>query len=169
MARKKTLTAAKKTRGGTSKQHAKAGRLGGLAPHVCRGSECTKLRREAAAKKRGVKAALKPVAKTAAAAKKAGSKLVGALKASSAKEAAKAKTLKAAVHRKVVKAKKAVGTHARRGRPAGFFEGLFEDMYMAPKKAASKKKTTASRTKKAAPKRAAVKRAAPKGRRRKLA
>lgn len=168
MARKKTLTAAKKTRGGTSKQHAKAGRLGGLAPHVCRGSECTKLRREAAAKKRSLKAAVKPAAKAVGTAKKAVSKLVGALKASSAKKAAKAKTLKAAIHHKVVKAKKSAGIHARHGRP-GFFEELFEDVYTAPKRTVAKKKTTASRTKKAAPKRAAVKRAAPKGRRRKLA
>lgn len=35
------------TKGGTSKQHAKAGRLGGLAPHVCRGRECTKIKEEA--------------------------------------------------------------------------------------------------------------------------
>lgn len=37
-------------KGGTSKQHAKAGKLGGLAPHVCRGRECTKIKEEAALK-----------------------------------------------------------------------------------------------------------------------
>lgn len=30
-----------KTKSKVSAQHAKAGRLGGLAPHVCRGRQCT--------------------------------------------------------------------------------------------------------------------------------
>jgi len=56
MARKKTTTAAKKTtRRGVSTQHAKAGRLGGLAPHVCRGGECVKMRREEIEKGRAKK------------------------------------------------------------------------------------------------------------------
>ncbi len=29
------------TRGGTSAQHAKAGHLGGIAPHRCRGRQCS--------------------------------------------------------------------------------------------------------------------------------
>lgn len=29
------------TRGGTSAQHAKAGHLGGIAPHTCRGRQCS--------------------------------------------------------------------------------------------------------------------------------
>lgn len=44
---KASTSKGKTTRGGTSEQHARAGRLGGLAPHVCRGSECTKMRSKA--------------------------------------------------------------------------------------------------------------------------
>ena len=49
MAKKATARRTKSVgvRGGTPAQHARAGRLGNLAPHVCRGSECTKLRKEA--------------------------------------------------------------------------------------------------------------------------
>jgi hypothetical protein len=32
-------------RGGTSAQHAKAGHLGGIAHHTCRGRECSKNKR----------------------------------------------------------------------------------------------------------------------------
>ena len=62
MAKKATARKTKSVgvRGGTPAQHARAGRLGGLAPHVCRGSECTKLKKEAAMrgkKKTALKAA----------------------------------------------------------------------------------------------------------------
>ncbi len=36
--RRRTTT---RTRGGTSAQHAKAGHLGGIAPHRCRGRQCS--------------------------------------------------------------------------------------------------------------------------------
>lgn len=53
---KRKATTKKSVRGGTPAQHAKAGKLGGLAPHSCRGRECstteyTATKAKAAAKK----------------------------------------------------------------------------------------------------------------------
>ena len=121
MAKKATTRATKKAvgiRGGTSKQHARAGRLGGLAPHVCRGSECTKLRKAAAAKKA---ASAKSVTKTAA---KKRSLYAGAFdtKASSAK--------KATTSKKAASAKSLTKTVAKK---RSLYAGAF-DTKAAPKK-----------------------------------
>lgn len=42
----KKLSSKKGVRGGSKKQHAIAGRLGGLAPHVCRGRECSSMKKK---------------------------------------------------------------------------------------------------------------------------
>lgn len=44
----KKTTAKKANNRKKTTHHAEAGRLGGLAPHICRGSECTKLKSAAA-------------------------------------------------------------------------------------------------------------------------
>lgn len=49
VAKRKSVKA--KVKGGTSAQHAKAGRLGGLAPHVCRGRECNSSKYKSKVKK----------------------------------------------------------------------------------------------------------------------
>lgn len=142
----KRTAAAKKTRSGKSLQHARAGRLGGLAPHVCRGSECTKLKKGASAKKK------------AGAAKKAVKKKVTSLKAKIKKEVTglKAKVKKdvaglKAKAKKTVKRKKAAAKKAHRpNRSAGLFRELFEDVYATPaKRRTHAKKSRASRSKKA--------------------
>lgn len=124
MAKKRRTAAAKKARGGVSKQHARAGRLGGLAPHVCRGGECVKLRKAGKAKKAGAK------------------KRTTTAKA----KVTKAKRTKA----KKSTARKPKRTTARGGR--NLFEGLFAEMAKAPRrakssrrKATTRKKTTARR------------------------
>lgn len=79
------------TKGGTSKQHAKAGRLGGLAPHICRGRECTKIKEEALLKSKAKAAkatALKKVVK-AEPTKRSGIKKVAVSKKSSIKPSPK--------------------------------------------------------------------------------
>lgn len=147
MAKKATTRATKKAvgiRGGTSKQHARAGRLGGLAPHVCRGSECTKLRKAAAAKKA---ASAKSVTKTAA---KKRSLYAGAFDT----KAAPKKMGRPAAHANRL-------TKSAKNKTTGFFEGLFADAYAAPRRVKRATSTraiakTASRTKVTVAKRAKV-------------
>ncbi len=172
MAKKKTSAgSAKKTRGGTSKQHARAGRLGGLAPHVCRGSECTKLRKEAAAKAKAKKAGAskKTAAKKATSVKaKAGSlkATTAKAKAPAASKAKKATALKAKAT-KASKAKKVTVRKTKRSASTSYhpelLTGLFEDMYAMP--AHSKRASKTSRAKKAATRRGHAKKVSSKSRR----
>ena len=99
---KKRATARKATVSkGKSARHARAGKLGGLAPHACRGSECTVLRKKATA------AGLKRV-KSYSAEELLG--FLGISKAKKTKKAAAKKAVKRAAPKRAVRraARKAV-------------------------------------------------------------
>lgn len=105
--RKSTSKAKSKlNKSGKSAQHARAGRLGGLAPHVCRGSECTKLRREgklrSKAGTKGKTTAAKSTLKKRAAHESILADLFG-----------KSKTKKVAKRRTAAKAHKATSTKSK--------------------------------------------------------
>jgi hypothetical protein len=140
---KKVTSRAKKAvgiRGGTSRQHAIAGRKGGLAPHICRGSECTKMRKEAALKKSRAKKSLSSgngLKKTAA--KRSASRSLFAdlfeekparrktAAASRAASASKRSTAAKKATAKKATAKRATAKKTAARKSYNLFEGLFTE------------------------------------------
>ncbi len=169
MFKKKGKNMAKKTTSSTatvSKRHARAGKLGGLAPHVCRGSECTKMRREAKenTKARGFSTEdlLEYIGLGQGTSKTTSKKKTTAKKTAKRKTTSKAASVKATSRRAGSKAAPSKATSKKAGikTTASNKTGAKSapSRATATKKAAPKKATV----KKAAPKRAVAKKAAPK-------